>query len=845
MSKCEIVAHLGNGKYRVRQAFAVDAIKKEVSDLSERIAELAVELPTKKLELLQSQQKIKDKVQDIDLLIPDIMAGVDGAREKIAALQKDLIALQATNRQLEMSVASLIAENLAALKRRNQLKAVPEHKEVDAWCADYTENLTGDAGLADINDEGGTRPIIQPGFSGEAAYNKIRDGSLFPNLAQSGPQIYLNAALLPGVQKWMPRYRVGRLLNLSGDSCTIALDGAASSAQNLPINKASKLHNVPIVYMDCNGSAFSNGDRVLIKFTTSGPLVIGFESDPVPCTVNDFICVPSLFQSSGEDIGYGKPFLNAQGVEINPPLGTLGGQSSAWSLTPAGGTWTKTRGLIEAYGSRNWVGTTKEDVLSFQGPKSRACAMYLWAPSEATKKTLGGAVYWKGSIILSLGFGVRETLEGAAIAYKNGKRYLRVCMSNANAMHANRDMTKLTLGVFDYYWAEGGMPQNPIQQAVFTSEYDYPPSSGAYFSANGNKMVITCAKEKVGDCFVYRWSGGSISETRDQSQETGEIVTSFDRSVGGSQDEHLYTSFSKNGRAPDYEATIYYDFKGDVETRVYAIYSARTHAESRSGSDESFGNLANSLTSKSYAESRVMSSGPLIVKSGGTEIYRSPQIEQYSDKGSGSWQDRSKDTDNGPIYSSSGSTSQHITNNWTSVDLTTMFLDGRFDLAFASETERRSSTESGMERSTATGRWTRTSHVSMLFRTSICLWVSGNEVARDSVVTQDSSTTKTTPNAQYPIANFDDEPYTKTDPYSHRTSKAYPSIRTPRKTTLVPLGSFAKTAGKTMAAFAYTVSSREAIYLRINYVTGISDPVSHFLGRTEESGHTFSNISLI
>ena len=45
MSKGEIVGHIAEGKYRVRQKLAVEGIQQELEVLNARIAELAIMLP--------------------------------------------------------------------------------------------------------------------------------------------------------------------------------------------------------------------------------------------------------------------------------------------------------------------------------------------------------------------------------------------------------------------------------------------------------------------------------------------------------------------------------------------------------------------------------------------------------------------------------------------------------------------------------------------------------------------------------------------------------------------------------------------------------------------------------
>ena len=286
MSRGEIMAHLGEGKYRVIKKLAAERIQQELEQIGQRLSELAIELPAKKLDLLLADESVNEKAQDINQAIPALIADEEGARAVIKNLQLELVRLKSTASQLRLSVVLLIAEDLSMRKRQNLLQQVPEGKEVDAWCADYSLELQGDVGLADINDEGGQGLLIRPGFDDAAIYSPTLDGALFPNLAQSSAQAYLNAALLPGVQRWRPNYRIGTIGGLLGDSCDVSLDEAKSSAQGLNINSENNLTDVPIHYMDCNGAVFAAGDRVIVEMQGRGwqePRVIGFENNPREC----------------------------------------------------------------------------------------------------------------------------------------------------------------------------------------------------------------------------------------------------------------------------------------------------------------------------------------------------------------------------------------------------------------------------------------------------------------------------------------------------------------------------------------------------------------------------------
>jgi hypothetical protein len=287
MSKGEIISHAGEGKYLVRQKLATDRIQRELEKLGERLAQLAVDLPNKKLELIQADGAVNDKAQDIDSAIPALMAGEEGARDTIKRLQTELIRLRSDASQIGFEVKALIAEDLAARKRKNLLQRVPDGKDLEAWCADFSLELEGEVGIADINDEGGKGLVIRPGFEDLAVHEPDRDGTLYPDLAQSSAQAYLNAALLPGVQKWRPQYRVGIITSVVDDFCDLSMADAKSSAQGLDINKESVLRGVPIKYMDCNGDVFQEGDRVVVEMQGRDwqqPRVIGFESNPRECT---------------------------------------------------------------------------------------------------------------------------------------------------------------------------------------------------------------------------------------------------------------------------------------------------------------------------------------------------------------------------------------------------------------------------------------------------------------------------------------------------------------------------------------------------------------------------------
>ena len=173
-----------------------------------------------------------------------------------------------------------------------------------AWCADYTEDGSGDVATIEINAERPTCVIAPQCPEHSATY-----GRMIARELQEGYQVYYNGGILPGVQKWRPTFRSGIIqdINYAGDTCTVNLDDAASSAQGLPINQSSTLSDVPIEYMTCNSAAFENGDKVVVQFvgqSWSSPKVIGFVTNPRPCGVDELWFLVEIAERNATTDGF-------------------------------------------------------------------------------------------------------------------------------------------------------------------------------------------------------------------------------------------------------------------------------------------------------------------------------------------------------------------------------------------------------------------------------------------------------------------------------------------------------------------------------------------------------------
>jgi hypothetical protein len=197
-------------------------------------------------------------------------------------------------------------EEIAALKLRKagvekRIAAVTEARNADyqiqAWCADYMHNLSGIVGTIEAGAEYQNGINIRPGYADKSVFNKVRDGQATPFLTMHPADAMRNFAIMPAIQKWRPTFRYGVIANVDKDNslCSVTLEGCWSSIQALDVNEKWHFDNVPIEYMNCNGEAFENGDRVLVKWepykTTGQVKVIGFKDHPKPCEGGPYVVI--------------------------------------------------------------------------------------------------------------------------------------------------------------------------------------------------------------------------------------------------------------------------------------------------------------------------------------------------------------------------------------------------------------------------------------------------------------------------------------------------------------------------------------------------------------------------
>lgn len=288
MGKATIVEEKGEGLYTVDLDYGSDEIQAKIDAALAENVEVQASIDDMLPRLVVAGNASRDADAAVNSLIDALAPGELTSQDLEAALElgirsrRDYVALQDDLALLRARLAS----NSALIAR---LQAEPVTERRDAWCATYTEGAEGVVGTIEVNGE--TLPqIIAP----EAPQWTASDGVQKNRLAMSPVTTFLNSSLLPGWQKFAPTYRVGLIsaIDQEADTCNVSLVAALSSAQSLDINRDEILLGVPIEYLDCNSAVFQEGDRVVVQFTDQDwtqPKVIGFESNPRPCTADIWV----------------------------------------------------------------------------------------------------------------------------------------------------------------------------------------------------------------------------------------------------------------------------------------------------------------------------------------------------------------------------------------------------------------------------------------------------------------------------------------------------------------------------------------------------------------------------
>jgi len=258
-----------------------------VAKLETRQAELTAEIAAKEVEITDRQDYQQSTFGVVNAAIVTYNASEQTPEDRAPVIEA------VASRNYATHVLGIARNQLTILKSDlinvggalTMLGAMDLTDTQQIWCADFSEESEGEVDAIEIDGEP-TTILIAP--QGNETPSTDDPGHLLARGVMSPEQAFFNAAILPGWQMWKPTFRLGEITSIDyeADECSVDLDAAISSAQNLNINKLNSLSGVPVEYMDCMAAAFEEGDRVVVKFEGQdweSPKVIGFASQPKPC----------------------------------------------------------------------------------------------------------------------------------------------------------------------------------------------------------------------------------------------------------------------------------------------------------------------------------------------------------------------------------------------------------------------------------------------------------------------------------------------------------------------------------------------------------------------------------
>ena len=306
MGKATIVGGGPDGLYSVALDYGSEARDARVAKITARLAELANTIGILQ-DAVDAQQAIEDAQKGaVGAAIDAYAAAREADAATLAAALAAYTAAATALAQEKQKTAELqwpldLLKNEQAQLTKNQTywDGLVLTETVPAWCADLTEDASGLVATIEIPGENAL-VLVAPAAPAPGP----TDGLLTAREVQSPEQVFWNAAVLPGWQKWKPTYRLGTItaLDVEADTASVTLDAATSSAQGLNVNQATSLTAVPVVYMSCNALAFEVGDRCVVAFTgqsQDAPKVVGFRDHPKACAP-EFVLVPVAQQMPTE-----------------------------------------------------------------------------------------------------------------------------------------------------------------------------------------------------------------------------------------------------------------------------------------------------------------------------------------------------------------------------------------------------------------------------------------------------------------------------------------------------------------------------------------------------------------
>ncbi len=340
MGKASIVSNIGEGQYSVQVVYERSQLDERIASIESQISSADAEISQFSNDLVTLEAELQTLQDALSALFGSGTASVsDAYSQKMKVISKSW---DVSKKRLQIFVST--AKRLSLQKRLARYQSFLLNSSViNAWCADYSRNLSGDVGTIEPYGEyDSSRTVIRPGYSDNAAWDGGRDGQLQYFGGVGAATAFYNLAMRPGWQRWLPIYRVGTItaIDTIANTCSVAIESHTATSKNLDVSGDAIIHDVPVTYMDCNAQAFADGDRVVVEYIrtvqpssqslpVSLPRVIGFESAPKSCGELYFISFEATstytptFSTVRKLHFYTESGKEAKTVDLNAVLGDI------------------------------------------------------------------------------------------------------------------------------------------------------------------------------------------------------------------------------------------------------------------------------------------------------------------------------------------------------------------------------------------------------------------------------------------------------------------------------------------------------------------------------------------
>jgi hypothetical protein len=306
MGYARIISGGPSGRYTVELDYGQSTRTQLLAAVTQLLAQIDNAISAQQVQITLADEREAAQILKVREAQEELIASLAGglppgqSRANTAAYRFEVTQLASLRKQhapLRIRLEALKFDRAQAARRVAYWTAFNPIETRQAWCTDFTEDASAGALVATMDIPGESNLIVlAPGCRSPGP----ADGELTARELMSPAQAYLNAAILPGWQKFKPTYRWGTItaISYSGNTCNVSLFDSRSSAQRLRVNQASTLSDVPIVYGTCNALAFEVGDRVVVQFLGQNwntPRVVGFVDNPKPCTTWPIVAVTLRF----------------------------------------------------------------------------------------------------------------------------------------------------------------------------------------------------------------------------------------------------------------------------------------------------------------------------------------------------------------------------------------------------------------------------------------------------------------------------------------------------------------------------------------------------------------------